>query len=82
MSLPQTLADQIVAYVSQKERDGIDRSDFGWPEERKYPAKTRQQFENAVRLLGKAPRDKQALIKRNLTRIARRQGFPLPSSWE
>ncbi len=69
------------AFVSQKTRDEMDSSDFGWPEEKKYPVKDEKHFHAAVELLGRAPSDKQGMIKENLKKIARKRGYKLPDSW-
>lgn len=73
--------DFAVSYVSQKERDKMDSSSFGWPSARKFPVNDEAHFKAAVKLLGRAPKSKQAMIKRNLTRIARERGYKLPDSW-
>ncbi len=74
--------DAARAYISQKERDRMPGEDFGWPEQKKFPVKDQAHLDAAFRLLGRAPRDKQASIRRRLIQIARRKGLKLPSSVE
>lgn len=73
--------DGAQAYVSQKTRDAMSKDDFGWPEERKYPVKDQKHLDSAVKLLGRAPADKQAAIKERLKKIAKRRGLSLPKDW-
>lgn len=74
--------DTAAKYISQKTRDKMSKKDFGWPEEEKYPASTEQEFKAAVHLVGKAPKDKQEMIKKNLKRIAKKNGWAIPESWQ
>lgn len=80
--LSYLLENKCYAYVSQKTRDNMDSSSFGWPEEKKYPVANEAHFRAAVKLLGRAPADKQEMIKRNLIRIAKQRGYSLPESWK
>ena len=85
-ALMQAVADNIMVdvatgYISKKQRDSIDKSDFAWPEERKFPITSQQQVDSAAKLLGRAPADKQASIKRLIIEIAKRKGFKVPESW-
>ena len=73
--------DWTAAYVSQKEREKMPESDFAWPEEKKYPIQNQAHLDAAVKLLGRAPADKQEAIKRRIIEIAHRKGLKLPDSW-
>lgn len=75
------LYDDAVGYISQEERNKIAEDDFGWPEERKFPVTNQEHLDAAVRLIGRAPKDKQEMIKRNIKRIAIRKKLSLPDSW-
>jgi|SRR5579885_442264 len=70
------------AYISQKERDKIPAEDFGDPADKKYPVRNQQDLDAAVKLVGRAPPEKQAAIKERLKKIAKRKGLKLPDSWE
>jgi hypothetical protein len=72
----------VLAYISKKERDKVPAADFGWPEERKYPVRNQDDLNAAVKLVGRAPADKQGSIKSKLKSIAKRKGLKLPDSWE
>jgi hypothetical protein len=74
--------EAVLAYVSQKERDKMSSDDFGWPEKKKYPVKDQKHLDAAVKLLGRAPKNKQAAIKKRLKQIAKRKGLKLPKEWE
>lgn len=63
------------AYITSKERAGIDKSDFAWPEERKYPINSPAHYEAAKKLVGRAPSSKQAAIKARIEEIAKRKGY-------
>lgn len=76
------MLESTYSYVSQKERDEMSSEDFGDPEEKKYPVKDEKHFHAAVKLLGRAPKEKQAAIKSRLKKIAKRKGYKLPDSWE
>ncbi len=81
-SSPPTILDNLIeAYIPQKERDAMPISDFAWPEERKYPIKDQAHLDSAVKLLGRAPAEKQASIKRKIISIGKRKGLKLPESW-
>lgn len=73
--------NESVAYISQEKRDKISTSDFAWPEEKKYPITSQEEVDAAARLLGRAPTDKQASIKRRIIEIAKRKGFSIPKAW-
>ena len=70
-----------VAYVSKKARDKMSKSDFGDPDEEKYPVADQAHLDAAVKLLGRAPKEKQAAIKARLKEIAKRKSLKLPDSW-
>lgn len=74
--------DAVQAYVSKKQRDDMKSDDFGWPEEKKYPISNQKELDAAVKLIGRAPPDKQAGIKSNIKRIAKKKGLTLPASWK
>lgn len=69
------------AYISKKERDEIPAEDYAWPEAKKYPIRTQEEVDAAARLIGRAPKSKQASIKRRIISIAKRKGFKLPESY-
>jgi hypothetical protein len=66
---------------SQKERDQMDDSDFGDPENQAFPIKTAQDVINAASRLHNASGD-QGAIKARIERIAKKKGFPLPQTWQ
>jgi len=68
--------------LTKDERENIDTSDFAWPEEKKYPIDTQDHLDAAAKLIGHAPENKQAEIKANIIRIAKKHGFTLPDSWQ
>jgi hypothetical protein len=73
--------DAVQAYISKKERDKVPAEDFGDPENRKYPIRNQGDLDAAVKLIGRAPADKQAAIKARIKKIAKRKGLKLPESW-
>ncbi len=66
---------------SQKDRDKMDDSDFGDPENQAFPVKVAQDVINAASRLHNAKGD-QSAIKSRIIRIAKRKGFPLPQTWQ
>lgn len=78
-----TVAEQEhLEYIAKDERDKIADQDFAWQDERKFPIDSQTHLDSAAKLLGHAPEDKQAMIKRNIICIAQRKGFSLPDSWK
>lgn len=73
--------EEAFASLTKKERDKVPREDFAWPEARKFPVTDQAHLDAAVRLLGRAPKDKQAAIKRRIISIAKRKGLKLPEGW-
>lgn len=70
-----------VAYISQKERDKMDKSKFGDPENEAFPCPDKKHYELAWRLVGRKSPSEQAKIKKNLARIGRENGWPVPQSY-
>ncbi len=66
---------------TQKDRNKMDDSDFGDPENSAFPIKVADDVINAASRLHNAKGD-QSAIKARITRIARRKGFPLPQTWQ
>ncbi len=75
------LRDSIRAYISQKQRDKIPLEDFADPATRGFPITDQSHLDSAVKLLGRAPKGKQAAIKERIKKIAKRKGLKLPESW-
>lgn len=73
--------DYVAAYIPKKERDKIPLADFADPTNRKYPIIDQAHLDSAVRLIGRAPKDKQAAIKARIKKIAKRKGLKLPESY-
>lgn len=73
---------QLFSYISQKDRDSLKEADFAWPEKRKFPINSQAHVDSAAKLLGHAPKNKQASIKARIISIAKRKGYKLPESWE
>lgn len=72
--------DRASAYISKKERDKMPKEDFADPPEG-FPLPDQKHLDAAVKLLGRAPKSKQAAIKRRIIEIAKRKGLKLPDSW-
>src|SRR5450755_2634084 len=66
---------------SQKDRDKMDDSDFGDPENQAFPIKVADDVVHAASRLHNAKGD-QSAIKARIKRIAKRKGFPLPQTWQ
>ena len=66
---------------SQSERDAMDDSDFGDPENQAFPIKTAADVIHAAERLHNSKGDQEA-IKARIKRIAKRKGFPLPQTWQ
>lgn len=83
--MPDVIDDPIYRYITVKERESIPLEDFAWPDapdRPEYPIDTQEHLDSAAKLLGHAPKDKQASIKARAIRIANRHGFTLPKSWQ
>lgn len=72
----------VKGYISKKQRDKIAKEDFAWPEAEKFPITTQEQVDSAAKLIGRAPKSKQASIKKRIIEIARRKKLTIPDSWE
>lgn len=71
--------------LSAEERRTLPASDFGWPDGPhgpEYPIMDASDVGAAASLIGKAPPDQQARIKRRIISIAKRKGFPIPDAWK
>src|SRR5438445_3478091 len=66
---------------SQKQRDNMDDSDFGDPENQAFPIKHPEDVGNAASRLHNSKGD-QSAIKARIIRIAKRKGFALPQTWQ
>ncbi len=66
---------------SQKEREAMDKSDFGDPEHLAFPIKVAEDVIHAAERLHNASGN-QAAIKKRIIAIAKRKGFPLPETWQ
>lgn len=66
---------------SQKERETIPLEDFGDPERRAFPIVEAEDVIHAAERLGEASGD-EATIKKRISKIAKRKGFPLPQTWQ
>lgn len=69
------------AYISADDRKKIADEDFAWTEQRKFPINSQEHLDSAVKLIGRAPPDKQAAIKRRIVEIAHRKRLKLPDGW-
>jgi len=74
----QTTFDRRV--FDQTERDSMDDSDFGDPENQAFPIKSAQDVINASQRLHNSKGDK-SKIKARIKAIAKRKGFALPDTW-
>jgi cytochrome c556 len=74
--------EEAFASMPAAERDKLPAGDFAWPEERKFPITDQKHLDAAVKLIGRAPKSKQAAIKARIKGIARRKGLSLPESWK
>jgi len=82
--IKRDLAFFATAYISVDKRKNLPLSDFGWPERRLFPIISAAHVMSAARLIGRAKRvtpDIAEKIKKRIIAIARRKGYPLPSSW-
>lgn len=77
-----TFVEKVIAYISKKERDSIPDEDFGDSKNRKYPIRNQHDVESAAKLLGRAPKSKQAAIKSKIKEIIARKKLSPPKSWE
>jgi hypothetical protein len=69
-----------IAYISQKERDKVDESDFAGPH-KSFPIRNAEDVKNAAHLVGHGKNP--TAIKRKIIEIARRKGLhhALPDTW-
>jgi 2'-5' RNA ligase len=68
--------------LTVKQRAKIDDNNFAWPEQRKYPIDTQDHLDAAAKLIGRAPKSKQAAIKARAIQIAKRLKLTLPDTWK
>jgi HK97 family phage prohead protease len=47
-----------------------------------FPTPTRQDYDNAVKALGRTPGKNRAKVRRYLMKRARQEGWPIPDSWQ
>lgn len=57
---------------SQQQRKKMDPSDFAWPEEKKFPIKTKNDVLNSIRGFHKCPDSKKPKVARNLLKAAKK----------
>jgi hypothetical protein len=67
--------------LTEDERDKIASEDFAQPPDG-YPCDTQAHLDACAKLIGKAPADEQAAIKKTAMAIAKRKGLELPDSWQ
>lgn len=82
LGVDDTQTKLVMAFISMKERNKMDSADFAWPDEKKFPITDQAHLDAAVKLIGRAPKDKQNQIKANIIKIAKRKGLSLPKSWQ
>lgn len=64
-----------------EKRAALPKSQFGWPEESKYPISDQDDVDSAAKLIGKAPESMRARIKKRIMSIAKRLKLKPPASW-
>lgn len=68
--------------LTVEQRKQMPKSDFGWPEEMKYPINSQADVDAAAKLIGRAPASQQARIKARIIAIAKRKGYSIPDAWQ
>lgn len=66
-------------YISQKQRDAMDDSDFAGPHQ-SFPIKTQEDVDSAAHLIGHA--DDPEAVKAKIIAIAKRKGLSVPDAWK
>ncbi len=69
------ILEAVFAYISKKERNKMSKDDFGDPENEGYPVKDKKHYTLALQMVGKAPPNKQAAIRKRILEIGKRKGY-------
>ena len=68
--------------LTKKERDSIDKSDFGIPEDKKYPLDTEEHVKSAIKLFGHAEEDKKHKLAKRIKAAASKYGIEINKDTE
>lgn len=76
--------EQIIleAKMDTKERNSLPDSQFGLPEERKYPLNDAAHVKSAIKLFGHCPEDKKPQLARRIARAAKKYHVDISSDSE
>jgi len=68
--------------ITENKRSNLPNSEFGIPEERKYPLDTKRHVESAIRLFGHAPDDKKAELAQRIRLAAKKYDIEIGEDLE
>ena len=80
MNFQDDIMESVQAYISKKTRDSIPDEDFADPEHKKYPVRTQEEFEAALKLAGRSKDKSPSAVREAILRIGKRKGFKMPES--
>lgn len=66
--------------IEETKRSNLPDSDFGIPDERKFPLDTEQHVRSAIKLFGHAPEDKKKSLARKISSRAKSYGIEIPNT--
>lgn len=66
--------------ILEQDRSKLDSSQFGIPEDRKYPLDTEEHVRSAIKLFGHAEESKKRKLARNIKKAADRYGMDIPET--
>lgn len=68
------------AMLSETKRSELDDSQFGIPEDRKYPLDTKQHVSSAIKLFGHAEESKKKKLAKNIAAAAKKYDLSIPET--
>ena len=72
--------DEAFLYFNENKRSNLKDSDFGIPEDRKFPLDTEQHVRSAIRLFGHAEESKKKALARKISRRAKDYNIEIPKT--
>ena len=72
--------DEDFLYLEETKRSNLKDSDFGIPEDRKFPLDTEEHVRSAIKLFGHAEESKKKSLARKISRRASKYGIKIPET--
>ena len=73
---------EFLEYVSAKDKATLKDSDYGIPEDKKFPLNTEQRVKSAIRLFGHAEESKKVALAKRIIKKAKKYGIEVKDTTE